>query len=343
MPRTYRCRKCGKVHPPPTGKQCQHVDADNGNDDTGTLAQILDAITNLGTQMRDINRPNQITAGPSEHEVSDEEIEEEDIEQGATASPSHSVAGREMATPDSLRRNIQLMAQAAGRIAQLRDDDDEEEDSHALPGARARGKKSGAVMVTSDTVKRTIDWPHFHVKRVINGKRRNLQYSELSVEEFVYGFLTMLASPRCKMNKDIMVELLRNIMQDAMDYSWSNAQGFYETLGQEVEYGSLRWEDRDTINIYRMQYSRALFPEKKPEVKDTNRPALRQAPQGMKCCAAFQKHTCEQTRDHQPYTHACAYCFKTCSALCRHPENDCYRKMSDETKNGKKREAQPSL
>ena len=343
MPRTYRCKKCQRVHPPPTGKHCQHVEIESEDGGDDTLGQILHAITNLGAQMMDMNTQRQNVAAPSEREDSDEEDNEIEQEQGETLPAPTASPDREIATPDSLRQNIQLMAQAAGRIAQLRDDEDDEEDSHILPGARARGKKSGALLVAADTIKRTIDWPHFHVQRVTNGTRKNLTYSELKVEEFVFGFLTMLASPRCKMDKDIMIELLRKIMQDTMDYSWSNAMGFYKIIGQEVELGTLKWDDSDAIREYRMQYSRALFPEKKQESKDNSKPTPRQAPQGMKCCAAYQKHTCEQQRDHQPYTHACAYCFRSCSALCRHPENDCYRKLSDEAKNGQKREAQPSL
>ena len=62
------------------------------------------------------------------------------------------------------------------------------------------------------------------------------------------------------------------IMQDTMDYSWKNASNFYETLGKEVEKGTMTWHDADTIRDYRMTYSRALFPEKKEAIQGARPP-----------------------------------------------------------------------
>ena len=154
-----------------------------------------------------------------------------------------------------------------------------------------------------------------HVRRVVNGKRQNLTYSELRMEEFVFGFIAMLKSPRNKKDKNTMIDLLQILMQDAMDYSWGNALGFYESIGLEVEHGMLKWNNNARITDLPMTYSRAVFPENKEaketkEVKEGARPTPKQAPPGMRCCAAFQKRSCEQPRDHQPFTHACSYCLQ---------------------------------
>ena len=278
-----------------------------------------------------------VSEAPEEEDSSVEEEESEREMQGAHSSE------RETATPDSLRRNLQLMAQAAGRLAQLGDDDREDEDIGTLSLPKTRGKKSGSVMVATEIIRRVIDWPHLHVSRRVNGRSKNLTFNELKPEEFVCGFLVMLKNPRNKMDRDVMIEILEMVMQDTVDYSWNNGREFYEKLGIEVEKGALEWTDEDKIQRYRMNYSRAVFPEKKEAKEGTGKPQQRQAPAGMKCCAAFQRHTCDLNRDHHPYSHACNYCFKSTGLMCRHPEDDCIRKTSDESKNAKKREAPASL
>ena len=266
----------------------------------------------------------------------DEEEDEQEVE-GAHSSE------RDTATPDSLRRNLQLMAQAAGRLAQLGDDDREDEENGTLSLTKTRGKKSGSVMVATEIVRRVIDWPHLHVCRRVNGHSKNLTFKELKPEEFVCGFLVMLKNTRNRMNRDVMLEILEMVMQDTVDYSWNNGREFYEKLGLEVEKGALEWNDDERIRSYRANYSRVIFPEKKEARENTGKPQQRQAPSGMKCCASFQKHTCDLNRDHHPFTHACTYCFKTTELMCRHPEDDCIRKTSNESKNGQKREAAASL
>ena len=172
------------------------------------------------------------------------------------------------------------MAQAAGRIAQWKEDDLEDQDTADYSQTKTRGKKSGSLMVATERIRNNIDWPHMHVRRMVNGKRCTLNYAELTAEEFVYGYLTMLINPRNGMDQEIMIPLLRMVMQDAVDYSWSNARNFYETLGIVVKKGDMQWSDSDTIREYRMTYSRAVFPEAKKEAKDTKegaRPQPRQA------------------------------------------------------------------
>ena len=149
----------------------------------------------------------------------------------------------------------------------------------------------------------------------------------------------MLNSPTNNLDTKTMLDILRMVMQDSADYTWGNALGFYEMIGRAVEKAEFGWGDADNIRELCMQFSRAVFPEKK-EARDTKDPPrqLKMAPPGMRCCTSFQKRTCELTKDHPPFTHACCYCFRTSAALCRHAEDECMRKTSDEPKNGKKRD-----
>ena len=344
MPRDYKCKKCGVAHAPPTGKHCRAMleaepeQRDNGHAELlavfeRSFAKVTEKIDDLDKRMRTVEHPqttgdNKVTTDPQGSAA-----------QATQPEPTGSELNVE-ATPDTNRRDALIMAQAAERIAQIQlggrdflDDDD-------FSRNRTQGRRSGASMLASDVVKQRIDWPHLYVQRLSEGNTISVPYSDLRVEEFVYGFLEMLDAPKCSMDQQKMRDLLKMIMRDAMDFSWSNALRFYRMVGWAVEKGALKWSDSEKISDMRMTFSRANFPEKK-EVKETPKTTntnTKTAPSGMRCCATYQRRSCEQNRDHHPFTHACSHCFKTCNMLFRHPEADCIRKLADEAKNAKRGE-----
>ena len=243
----------------------------------------------------------------------------------------------QLITPESLRQNVQIMAQAAEKLSQFGASQMAFVEGAEGGFVRGIGKKSGAQMLASDAIQSRIDWPHFYVRRRVAGRRRAIHYADLTPEEFMQGFLSMLRAPKNNFDREGMLELLRTLMQDASDFGWETARDFYESLGTDVERGDLRWEDTVLIQQMRMTYCRVVFPDKK-EAKEPSKPQTRAAPANTKCCASYQKRECDQNRDHIPYTHACAYCFRMCSAIFRHPEADCIRKTTAEAKNARGRE-----
>ena len=265
-----------------------------------------------------------------------ESSRDSEIEQEPGESEEQGAVGGQLATVDTLRQDFRLMSQAAKRLARLRLDDSDDEDMDSYSRSRESGKKSGSVLTPTDKVRKQIDWPHMHIQRMFGGRKKSVSYVDLRIDEFVYGFMSMIESPQCKWNYRVMTKILKNLMQDSMEFSWSNALMFYQMAGVEVEKGKLQWSDEARIHEMRMTYARTVFPEGKPP-KETPKPQLQLAPANMKCCGPFQRRECEQDRDHTPFTHACAYCFKAKAALCRHSEEDCKRKIAD-SKNGKPRE-----
>ena len=247
MPRTYKCKTCHQVHPPPTGKQCRQLEEtglEPSDEKQDRILAALEQVTSRMDRMEQQWRPqDNVRVVELNEEDNSETVELQPVRQADSVPASDD----DFATPDSLRRNIQLMAQAATRIAQMRSDE-QDDVLDTIQGIRARGKKSGSLLTAPDIVEKTIDWPHMHVRRVVNGKRKNLTYNDLSVEEFVYGYISMLKTSRNKMDRDTMIDLLQILMQDAMDFSWGNACGFYEAIGLEVEHGSLRWNNNARIS-----------------------------------------------------------------------------------------------
>ena len=352
MPREYMCKKCGCSHFPPTGKKCQRLaieveepDMDEQASSSGET-DMLPLLLQIQQQMQSMNdnmnqkmqtmeermRTMEVAgqdSGASGHQGDQSDDEERDVDnesrEGAMA-------------PAALRNDMRAMQRAAQRIAQFNEDEIDMEDGTLAGRTKTPGKKSGTLLVAEDNVRKRIDWPHMYVQRAVAGKRSGVPYKELRIDEFVYGFLMMLKSPRGNWNKEVMLDILLMLMEDSMEFCWENARGFYGLLGIDVESGTKKWTDHETIWKMRMMQSRTVFGEKK-EAKETKKGAnVRPSGQNLKCCALYQKRACEQSLDHHPFTHACSYCARTTGVSYRHPEEDCFRKAIDESKNSKKRE-----
>ena len=330
MSRGYLCKKCSKTHMPPTGKKCtqeKELPESTTNDEVlGLLAQLKQQFDGMQLQMESMQAERNDTQAETQQSVEDESSEQ--------GEESAATGGMKLI----LRSDVRAMERAARRIARFKDDDSDDSEEATTTRPSSKGKKSGSLLVAADKVKKVIDWPHMHVSRLVNGQRVGVTYKELRIEEFVYGFLEMLDAPDAKWDRRVMLQILKMLMQDAMDFSWANARGFYGLLGVDVESGTKSWNDTDTVRDMRMIHSRAVFPAK-IENKDTKKAVNgRNNNQNLKCCALYQKKACEQGRDHPPFSHACSYCARTTGVSYRHPEEDCFRKSIDEAKNLKKRE-----
>ena len=200
---------------------------------------LVEMRTRMDGMEQRMNEKAETTTEPEvetvEREESVEDSDDSEAEKGADKAPDVS--------PNSIRKDLRLMAQATERLAKLQAEDAELEGEVAGATGRGRGRKSGSKMVASD------------------------------------------------------------IMQQ------------------------------------RMTFSRAVYPKEKEGKTEQKTPAApKQAHAGMRCCAAYQKHSCKMPRDHFPFTHACNFCARVTNMLFRHPEADCLKKQAEETKNAKRRE-----
>ena len=365
MPRNYKCKTCGVEHPPPTGKHCperrniegaqaqaQAQAAERGPEVMTVLMEVKRQMEDMQKEMKDMRQEReQLSEIPSplvpsisvQSTPQADEVDQDTRSTGAVAktNTAHSRAflsdsDSEPASPETLRRDRRLMREATRRLGRLTLREFEADEQNGESNAKTTGKRSGSVMTATDKVVHTVDWPHMYIRRIIGGKRKGVSFADLAIDEFVYGFLTMLEAPKNAGTMDFrgMIRLLKNLMQDSMEFSWANARGFYEHIGLDVEYGIMQWADEQVIHEKRMTYARTIFPARK-DVKEQQKPALLPAPPNTKCCAPYQRKACEHDRDHHPFVHACAYCHRTKTAICRHPEEECYRKTNDATKNGR--------
>ena len=133
------------------------------------------------------------------------------------------------------------MRQAVRRLERLRIREFDKAELDGQTTNKAAGKKSGSVLTATDKVVKHIDWPHMYVRRMVGGQRKEVAYNDLKVEEFVHGFLNMIAAPKNNMDYKGMLDILMNLMQDAMEFSWLNARSFYQMIVQDVEQGVVKW------------------------------------------------------------------------------------------------------
>ena len=156
MPRDYHCKKCGNVHPPPTGKRCQWQDAPEEGDEGDNMMPLLqkmqkqiDEIQNSMRRDNTIDADNQSIEQEQQHHDSDSD--------GAVGSQLATI------TPESLRSDVRAMQRAAQRMAEFEDSDLEDDEVSVGGNKRRNSKKSGSLMSAADTIKRRIDWPHMFV------------------------------------------------------------------------------------------------------------------------------------------------------------------------------------
>ena len=231
-------------------------------------------------------------------------------------------------TVTALRNNAAIVNKAAERLAQL-DLNDFDLPDHVAATSANRGKKSGCVTKSSDKIKTVMDWPHFHVTRGVNAVPAS--YDELSLEEFILGYVRMLRDADCAFDKEVMWEFLEDLMEDAIDFSWQNAKGFFKSTALEVEHGKLRWDDSMRMQKRRMIQCRVQKQPVKPQQQEKK--ATRQPSPGSMCCALYQSGQCDKRFDHFPYIHACANCFNNRNLVFKHKEADCFFKIKESPKN----------
>ena len=228
-----------------------------------------------------------------------------------------------------LRNDNNINSQVARRLAQL-DFDSEFVDNNFETHSRRRGKKSGQSRTVEDTVIREIDWPHFYVYR--GNERRPTHYSDLTVSEFVLGFLSMIDNPRNGFNKDLMLSLLKDLMNDISQYGWNQIRNYYKILASGIEMARYDWTDTSQIASIRAQYAHRQVQQPLRQNSRSgvmgyyaaNSAALQNG--SAKICILFQKGECRFQANHEEWMHVCAHCFNVDGLVFNHAEKDCRRK-----------------
>ena len=99
------------------------------------------------------------------------------------------------------------------------------------------------------------------------------------------GFIRMLQDVYSVYDKNLMLEVLRDVLEDKVGFSWQNAKAFFRSTALEVERGKLKWIDSAIIQKCRFIQCRI-----NKSTDDTNMVPIKstkQLPQGSSRCADF--------------------------------------------------------
>ena len=120
---------------------------------------MLSLLQDISSRMQGMERKMEVlesgqTAGIAQPQVED------------TAKGTHQVSTTEHATPETLRSDNAAMAEVAAKLAEWGIHDDDLDKPMAPEQIWCmRGRKSGTFTKGTDSIKCSIDWPHFHIRK----------------------------------------------------------------------------------------------------------------------------------------------------------------------------------
>ena len=118
-------------------------------------------------------------------------------------------------TLSSLRDNERIEDCVSRRLAEIGLDDESGEYFSETQKTK-RGKRSGLSRTVEDQVLGEIDWPHFYIYR--GADRKPTLFNDLTLAEFNFGLLVILDSPRSVFNREVMLNLMKELMIDTTIY-----------------------------------------------------------------------------------------------------------------------------
>lgn len=330
MPRSSGrlCSSCGEAHPAPKHDKCKANLEATLQSLVTSLSQVTSRLDNMEQKLEPMNSLG------GEHTPRNKQSKKTPDPKLRHREPSSS-AGEDddvltPVQPSKLQKHKRVQEFVDRRMRDLGVLASEGEDSSQQPAGKS--KKSGRVQTASDFVVQRVEWPHFHIFR--GHSRQPATYDELSVQEFVCGYLAALEHEPEAQTKELQLKHLRHLMQDCAEYGWQGPRNFHGIFLQEIEKGRCSWSDIRSARVQdmRRQYSQAGAQAEAPPAHNTS-----SQPAGQNVCYAYQAGTCKQETDHKsprglPLAHVCGYCLKKSGKRFPHPERDCRRKGYDTEK-----------
>ena len=354
MARIKKCSKCGHQHNPPRGKHCTYMD-----DVEDPLPAAEDAAPRDTPPRAPTPPPSPAHAAQPPPELWEtvlatlESVNKrlDNLDNRPVTPP----AVPEVVTPEDRVLRDDMRARMAMLEVQ-QDSDSGSEDwepagagaggprarsagKNTAKGKTVRSKRSGAVRVATDCIIWDIDWPHYHTER--GPGRAPVQYDDLTIAEFVAGYMHIVNSPKITpMVRDNMLIHLQNLMVDATRQMWHVVRHFHRTVLVHMEMGLLTWENMDIIKEMRSNVRSEAFTVHAPATGNNKKPPSGAAPRAPAAyCVPFQTNACKFQGDHGNLRHICAFCQITTGGNYPHGEFDCRRKRG--TNNSAKNECCP--
>ena len=164
--------------------------------------------------------------------------------------------------------------------------------------------------------KQKVKWPQDYV--FVGPERKKPSYEALDECQWVLGFLRDRQAQKDQNCRENMIEYLKKIMQDAIDFGWIAAKGAHFVLMNRLTDGSETWRDVDSIHKLRQRYIQTAV--RKPNVSQGKK--LRDA-----ICFRYNRGVCPRVREHEYQNmnlkHACSWCHKKYGTFENHVRKEC--------------------
>ena len=191
---------------------------------------------------------------------------------------------------------------------------------------KLKSKRGGPVDVI---VQKKVSWPHEHILGGQN--RQRLTYDQITMPQFVQGFVKNILDEKSQENRDHMLQYLGDIMEDASDFSWQSAKASHAVLLCEMERGKVTWQDTTRIDRVRRAYAQ------KHQGSGKQSWGQKVGERKPWFCKQYQTGSCTFDKDHDTggklHRHICATCLSQGRQL-SHPERDCHFAKKAVPKNG---------
>ena len=171
-------------------------------------------------------------------------------------------------------------------------------------------------------------WPHnFLNPSFVNGREKI--YEDLSISEFVAGYVTILGDEDCEIKRAFRSEHLIELMYLSTRFKWKNVLDYHGAVLEEIERGRLKWGSSFQLLQSTTLSGGLLVQNSRGGAGGSggaNRPNRNN--EGIVFCKGYQRGNCQQTRDHygQFYgenrlmKHICAKCWLSSRTQATHPE-----------------------
>ena len=342
--KTAYCKQCNETHERPVGRKCDrtHGNISNDNSPDQTISESIQSDSESRpmpasehTDTAATSPMHQVLAKLQHMERAQQQLVDRITRMESETRPmplptSSPIRDRVhnyqtdgvVPSLDFLRSSNDIQAEVAARLRTL-------DEANTYSGKSAN-LKSGRFRSFDTQVQHYVQWPHEHV--YVGAARKTVAYDELTPQQFTLGFIKIIMRQNSNDKQTAMLTYLSKLLQESLDFSWDSSRGAHAIVLQEIERGSVSWENTDEIdNIRKLYTQRVNSNTNDPQKYSSNDPQKYSSNDSKKVvCSHFNNGRCTKNNDHQKdnitFRHICSYCFRVVRKAYNHSELSCNRK-----------------
>ena len=198
--------------------------------------------------------------------------------------------------------------------------------------------KSGYDMKNQAKILNEVRWPHGFLSKLQHVT--NIKPDGLSIEAFVYGYMTILLQTKDEQEMKGRLQHARQLMWHSLMHGWSSARSFHYQVLRELEMDNFTWADQNKMAMMSLsaahENSNSLGTNRAVAVTNRVRPErpsyrseegpVNSSDRRSVCCYLYNNDVdgCrfEKTAEGCKKLHACSICVAK-GFLNRHPAKEC--------------------